>query len=129
MPRRQKIGVLHPQDEEHILPSRHTVYIIEDANGSYFTGICENMDKELEKLPEKNNDPQCRVLVRFPVKVVFKEERLPFKEAYLKFKYMRTLNRAYRKKLIDTKLWPASKKLKFLILEKMKKHLEDEDPK
>jgi len=62
---------------------------------------------------------------RFPVRVGFKESKLSFREAYIKCKYLRKLNRIYRKKLMETKIWPAGKLLEPLILEKMGDHFEN----
>lgn len=118
MARRTRIVRYHPQG--------HTVYIMEGADGSYYTGICSSPDieKELEKATEAKIK-HFRKPGRIPAKIIFKEEHLHFKEAYLKFKYLRTMKRSSRKKLIDTKKWPAGKMLEPLILEKMQKYLEE----
>jgi predicted GIY-YIG superfamily endonuclease len=113
----RKIALLHPQGS--------TVYIMEGADGSYYTGLCQDLKKELKRANEGKirhfEKPE-----RLPAKIVFKEDKLPFKEAYLKFRYLRTLNRVYRKKIINTGIWPAGKMLEPLILEKMEKHLEED---
>lgn len=106
-------------------PQGHIVYILECADGSYFTGMCSKLEEGLKRLAGGKvrhfKNPE-----RFPVTVVFKEEHLPFLEAFLKFKYLRSMNRLLRKKLIDTKKWPAGKMLEPLILKKVQKHLEEE---
>ena len=106
-------------------PQGHIVYILEGADGSYFTGMCSSMKEELKRIAN-GKIRHFKKPERFPVTVVFKEDHLPFQEALLKFKYLRSMNRLLRKKLIDTKKWPAGKMLEPLILEKMKKYLEEE---
>ena len=104
-------------------PKGHTVYIMSGSDGSYYTGMCLDITEELKRVAKGEirhfkNHPE-----RFPVKVAFSESMLSFKEAYLKCKYLRTLNKTYRKKIIDTKEWPAGKMLRPLILKKMEKFL------
>jgi predicted GIY-YIG superfamily endonuclease len=106
-------------------PQGHTVYILEAADGSYYGGLCPDMEKELKRV-DKGEIRYFKKPERRPAKVVFKEEHLPFEEAHLKFRYLRITNRSQRKKMIETGSWPAAKMLKPLILEKMKKYLEEE---
>jgi predicted GIY-YIG superfamily endonuclease len=106
-------------------PQGHTVYIMEAADGSYYGGMCPDIEKELVRAAQGEiryfKKPERR-----PAKVVFKDEHLPFEEAHLKFRYLRTLNRSYRKKMIRTGNWIAGKMLEPLILKKMEKYLEEE---
>jgi predicted GIY-YIG superfamily endonuclease len=106
-------------------PPGYTVYIMEGADGSYFTGMCQDLKKEMEKanrlLIKHFNKPG-----RLPAKVVFKEEHLSLREATLKMRYLRNSNRVYRKKIIDTQTWPIGKMLEPLILEKIDKYLEED---
>jgi predicted GIY-YIG superfamily endonuclease len=108
-------------------PKGHTVYIMAGADGSYYTGMCVDLGLELKRVA-KGEIRHFKNPARFPVTVAFKEEKLPFREALLKCKYLRNMNKIYRKKLIDTKVWPAGKILEPLILEKVKEHLEKELP-
>jgi predicted GIY-YIG superfamily endonuclease len=112
-----KIVKFHPQG--------HTVYILEAADGSYYGGLCPDIEKELIRAA-KGEIRYFKKPERRPAKVVFKEEHLPFEEAHLKFKYLRKINRIQRKKIIETGSWPTGRMLKPLILEKMKKYLEEE---
>ena len=45
---------------------------------------------------------------RFPVEEVYKETGLCFEEAYVKFKYLRTMNKTMKKRLVRKKSWPIS---------------------
>lgn len=106
-------------------PKGHIVFILEGADGSYYTGMCEDLSLVLKQVAD-GKIRHFRKPSRFPVKVVFQETQLPFKEAYIKFKYLRQANRVYRKKIIDTKCWPAGKLLQPLILKKMEKYLAED---
>jgi predicted GIY-YIG superfamily endonuclease len=87
--------------------SNWTLYILEGADGSYFTGITRN---NLKRGIRNLELPQSCYFIghpeRFPAKLVFVENGVSFKEAYAKFQYMRAMNRRLRKKLIDTRRWP-----------------------
>lgn len=93
----------------------YTVFIVECADGSYYTGFCEDLKKRLKEINTCNvayflTKPQL-----VPVKVVFREDHLPFREAYTKHVYLRSLTRRHRIKLIETKKWPLGKMIrKFL---------------
>jgi predicted GIY-YIG superfamily endonuclease len=86
----------------------HTVFILECADGSYFSGITSDLKS---KLKEINSGEHGFYFMghpdRLPIKrVAFKEEHLPFREAYLKHLYLRSLNRSCRTKMIQTGKWP-----------------------
>lgn len=84
-----------------------TVFILECANGPYYTGMTRDLkrtlvDMEVYRLgTHVSKHPEM-----FPVKVVFKETFLPFREAFAKKCYMRLMNRKLRSRLILTKKWP-----------------------
>lgn len=90
----------------------YTVFILECADGSYFAGMCRNLRKKLWDISSGKGIYFSKHPERLPVKAVFKEEKLFFKEAYEKSQYLKTMNREMRKKLIDTKTWPVRKKKK-----------------
>jgi predicted GIY-YIG superfamily endonuclease len=102
----------------------HTVYILEGADGSYYAGMCKDIEKELIRANNREishfKEPE-----KLPITVAFKEENLLFPEAHLKRDYLRSMNRPLRKRLIDLKVWPVSKMLEPLILEKMENYLEE----
>jgi predicted GIY-YIG superfamily endonuclease len=93
----------------------YNVFIVECANGSYYSDMCKNLDK---KIAEMNNQFTTYFIGKphlVPVKVVFCEKHIPFREAYVKHRYLRTLTKRHRSRLIDTGKWPGGKKLKGML--------------
>jgi predicted GIY-YIG superfamily endonuclease len=96
--------------------------MLECADGSYFSGITSDLEK---KLKEVNSGDHGFYFIghpdRLPIKkVVFKDEHLPFREAFLKHQYLRTLTRACRVKMIETGKWPLGKPIQqFLMRENL----------
>lgn len=83
------------------------IFIVECTDGTLYTGMARNLEKELIEINVLRKGIYfSRHPERLPVKVVFKEINVPFKEAYAKFCYMRKIPRHMRKKLISTKRWP-----------------------
>lgn len=86
-----------------------SVYIMQCADESYYVGMARDVEKELKYLnkyhPDKHLNP---IYGRLPLKVVYVEKNIPFREAFAKFCYLRTLKRAQREKLIKTKKWLSS---------------------
>jgi putative endonuclease len=84
------------------------LYIVECADKTLFTGMTRDLTKalvEINVLKKRryfNGHPE-----RIPVKVVFQENNVPFREAYSKFSYLRKMNRYLKNKLIRTKKWPV----------------------
>jgi predicted GIY-YIG superfamily endonuclease len=80
---------------------------VECADGTYSTGFCSNLKKKLSSINifqegyYFSGHPE-----RVPVKVVFKETGLPFKEAFSKSRYLKNMVRAQKIKLIETGKWP-----------------------
>lgn len=90
-----------------ITRSNWTLYILECADGHYFTGMTRNTLKNgIKNLKLPSNCFFSGHPERFPAKLAFVENDVPFREAYAKFKYMRGMNRKLRKKLIETRRWP-----------------------
>ena len=84
-----------------------TVYILECADGTYATGFCSNLRKRLASINIFQEGYYfSRHPDRIPVKVVFKEIQLPFKEAFSKARYLRNMTRRYKIRLINTGRWP-----------------------
>lgn len=85
-----------------------TVYILECADGSYATGFCSNFKKKLASINIFHEGYYFSTHPdRIPVKVVFKETGLPFKEAFSKARYLRCMVRKHKYKLINTGKWPV----------------------
>ena len=95
-----------------------TVFFVECADGTYFSGLCRNLRKKLWEIDNRQGLYFSKHPERLPVKVVFKEVQLPFREAYAKYKYMKEMNRKLKKKLIGTGQWPLGGPLKRYLIEK-----------
>ena len=90
-----------------------TVFIVECIDGSYYSGMCEDMKKRLKELNECRVEYFMKNPHLVPVKVVFREDHLPFREAYAKHVYLRGMTKKEeRKKLIETRRWPLGKSLR-----------------
>jgi putative endonuclease len=97
--------------KSNLIIGGRTVFLLECADGSLFAGWSEDLRKSLRKIRAGkgfyfNNHPE-----RLPVKVVFREDYLPFDEAYMKYRYLRIMNRTQRLRMLRTKCWPVSKYL------------------
>lgn len=90
------------------------LYIVEDSYGVYHTGMTRDMSRKLIDI----NVLECGKFGSEdnPVKVVFEEKNVPFKEAYAKVRYLKKMNRYLRNKLIQTKKWPLGGEWKEHIL-------------
>lgn len=84
-----------------------TVYILECADKTFFAGMVRSFlfRKEINEIGIKggvyfNNHPE-----RLPVKIVFEEVGLPFREALAKFDYLKIMNRRQRLNLIRKQAW------------------------
>lgn len=90
-----------------------TIFFLECADDTLYAGITRNLDKELIEIRVfrkgiyfgKHPD-------RLPVKVVFKEINLIFKEARAKFNFMKKMNKTMKVRLIETKKWSIGGSLK-----------------
>lgn len=82
------------------------IFIVECKDGTYYGGMARDLRKELIFINDFRkgfyfyNHPE-----RVPVKLLY-QENCPFKEANAKFKYLRTMNRRLKTKLITTNKWP-----------------------
>jgi predicted GIY-YIG superfamily endonuclease len=87
-------------------------YLLECADGSYYSGMCVSLNKEIIEINNR--------LVSFfksrpdlvPVTVIFHEDHIPFREAYVKHKYLRFMNKHARDRLLRKNAWPASREFK-----------------
>jgi putative endonuclease len=90
-----------------------TIYILECADGTYSVGFCRDLRVRLKEIAAGEgsqyflNRPD-----RLPVKLLYEEPGLPFREAYAKFRYLRTMPRRLKEKLIYKKKWPLGGELK-----------------
>ena len=83
------------------------MYIVECATGVYCTGLCSNLRKRIAEINIfRKGYYFCAHPDAVPVKVVFKETMLPFKEAFSKSRYLKNMPRHQKIKLIETGRWP-----------------------
>jgi len=84
-----------------------TVFIVECADGTYSTGFCSNLKKKIASINVFQEGYYfSRHPERVPVKVVFKETNLPFKEAFSKARYLKNMPRKNKIRLIEKGIWP-----------------------
>ena len=84
-----------------------TIFVVESADGYYATGLCQDLRKRLAEITVGKGGPFFgKREYRRPIKLLYKEERLPFIEALAKFKYMRTMSRPRKERLMRTRSWP-----------------------
>lgn len=96
----------------------YSVFIVKCADNSYYSGMCKNLNR---RVIEINNRLISYFVSRpklVPVIVVFHEDHIPFREAYVKHRYLRKLTKRYRDHLINTGRWPLGRNLKNVIANK-----------
>lgn len=93
----------------------YTVFIVQCADGSYYSGLCDNMQKRLKEINSCDVSYFMSKPELVPVQVVFREDQLPFRVAYEKHRCLRKMTRRDRIKLIQTKRWPLGKRKRALI--------------
>jgi hypothetical protein len=86
-----------------------TIYIAVCSNGALYADITRDLDKEMAEISEKPYFLKRPELL--PIKkIVYREDKLPFREAYTKFCYLRGANRRVRLKILKNKkvgdTWP-----------------------
>jgi predicted GIY-YIG superfamily endonuclease len=88
-----------------------TIFIASCSDGSFYSGMARNLRKEMieiHKLKKGNYISKYPELL--PLKVVYKEEHLPFREAFAKYSYLRDCNRTAKLNVIKNKeiccTWP-----------------------
>jgi predicted GIY-YIG superfamily endonuclease len=93
----------------------YSVFLVLCANGSYYSGMCDNLNKKIKQInarlePYFKSHPE-----RVPVTVVFHEDHVPFKEAYVKHRYLRSLTKRHRVKMAKTGKWPLGKEIRIFL--------------
>ena len=88
-----------------------TIFIVSCSDESFYTGITRNIKKEMIELHQlKKGTYISKYPELLPLKVVYKEEHLPFREAYAKYCYLRDCNRTAKLYVIKNKeiccTWP-----------------------
>ena len=81
------------------------IYLVECANGAFYGGIARNLNKEIKEI---NETGKYIYIKRFkekllPVKLVYSESNLLFREAFAKWKFLISMNRQQRLVLLKRK--------------------------
>jgi len=80
------------------------VFLVECADGAFFGGIARNIEKEIKEFGKTKIHPYfIRNKGKLPVKLVFAESNLGFREAFAKFSYLKDMNRRQRLMLLKKK--------------------------
>lgn len=94
-----------------------TICYLECADNTLYAVMTRNLKKELIEIGElKKGIYFTKHPERLPVKVVFKETNLIFKEARAKYTFMKKMNKTMKLRLIETKKWPIGGALREYIL-------------
>ena len=88
-----------------------TIFIASCSDGSFYSGMTRNIRKELIELNKlKKGSYIASRPELLPLKVIYKEEHLPFREAFAKHCYLRDCNRTAKLNVIKNKeiccTWP-----------------------
>lgn len=83
-----------------------TLFIIKCADNTYFSGMTRNLKKEIAEIKMYHKGIYfSKHPERFPIKLVFEEKNVPFKEAYAKNLYLKEMKRYMKEQLIEHKKW------------------------
>jgi predicted GIY-YIG superfamily endonuclease len=88
-----------------------TIFIASCSDGSFYSGMTRNIKKEIIEINDlKKGKYLSKYPELLPLKVVYKEEHLPFREAFAKYSYLRDCNRTAKLNIIKNKKfcysWP-----------------------
>jgi putative endonuclease len=85
-----------------------SVFLTECSDGSYYCGWARDVEKEINELNVMKKGYFRRNPDKTPIKIVFRDNNLPFREAFAKYHYLREMNRCMRKRLVKTQKWNNS---------------------
>lgn len=88
------------------LPRGWTIFIALCGDGTYFSGLCRDLKRKLREINRGEGYYFSTHPERLPVKVIYEENELPFREAFAKYQYLREMNRKLKDKLMKTRCWP-----------------------
>lgn len=83
-----------------------TIYILLCADGTYAVGYCQDLDGRLKEIGNGKGSHFHKHPERLPVRVLHVEKGLPFREAFAKYSYLKTMPRRLKEKIIYKKKWP-----------------------
>lgn len=78
----------------------YTVYILKCSDGSYYTGICNNLARRLSEHKE-GGDPKCYTWKKRPIKLVYQEIFCDVLDAIEREKQIKKWTRAKKQALIQ----------------------------
>jgi len=90
----------------------YSVFLVKCADGSYYSGMCVNLKNKINEINARLESYFKSRPELVPVKLAFHEDHIPFKEAFVKHKYLRSLTKRHRDRLITTGRWPLGKDLR-----------------
>jgi predicted GIY-YIG superfamily endonuclease len=98
-----------------------TIFILKCADGSYRGGMTRNLKRVVADINHGINGKSLGHHFgghpeRLPVKVVYEEKKVRFKEAYAKCLYLYQMNRVWKERLIKTRVWPIGGPLREWII-------------
>ena len=96
------------KDKDRIKRMGWTVYLVECIDGTYHGGMARDLEKEMVEINVIKSGWFFRHQDKTPVKVVFQDPNLPFREAFAKKCYLIDMNRRQRRKLIQSQKWNNS---------------------
>lgn len=90
----------------------YSVFLVRCSDGSFYSGMCTDLRVKLIRINARLETYFKSRPSLVPVTLVFNEDHIPFKEAFLKHKYLRSLTRRLRDRLIKTGSWPLGKNIR-----------------
>lgn len=92
-----------------------SIFIVECSDKTLYVGITRDMKKELAIMNSPNNIKNHWYFkvypYKLPVKLVYEEKNVPFREAFAKISYLKGSNSTTRRNLIRTRKWCGSWRL------------------
>jgi predicted GIY-YIG superfamily endonuclease len=93
----------------------YSVYLVSCSGGGYYSGMCVDLKKKIKEINSRF-EPYFKVHPeKVPVTIAFHEDHIPFKEAFVKHRYLRSLTKRHRTKLVETGKWPLGKELRIFL--------------
>jgi len=93
----------------------YSVFLVKCADGSYYSGMCSDLNKKVKEINYRLEPYFMSRPTLVPVTLAFHEDHIPFKEAFVKHKYLRALTKKQRDRIIRLKKWPLGKELRKFI--------------
>lgn len=82
--------------------NQYFVYILECADKSFYTGVCNDIERRMAE-HEEGEDSSCYTFFRRPLKLVYNEEYDDINEAIAREKQIKGWSRIKKRALIEEK--------------------------